>query len=120
MLDEVQASHGFRGCLLDVRDNALTNARLVTTFERDTIDGIRTDVAGKLLIARILKGSVAVMAPDGTVQREIALKGKEPSNLAFGGSDGKTIFITQRRGGFIESFRTDREGREYCVQRPDC
>lgn len=95
----------------NLHDNELTNARLVRTFERDTIDGIRVDVSGRLLIARIQKGLVDVMGADGAIVREIELKGKEPSNLAFGGDDGKTIYVTQRQGGFIESFRTDREGR---------
>lgn len=104
----------------DVSGSELTNARLIRTFDRDTIDGVRTDVEGKLLIARILKGSIAVLASDGRILKEIVLRGKEPSNLAFGGKDGKTIFVTQRQGGFIESFRTDQEGREHCLQRPDC
>jgi sugar lactone lactonase YvrE len=104
----------------DVSGNELTNARLVKTFDRETIDGVRTDVEGKLVIARILKGSIAILTPDGKVQKEIVLKGKEPSNLAFGGKDGRTIFVTQRQGGFIESFRTDQEGREHCLQRTDC
>ncbi|NOJ48533.1 SMP-30/gluconolactonase/LRE family protein [Bradyrhizobium archetypum] len=103
-----------------VSGSELTNARLVKTFERDTIDGVRADVEGKLLIARILKGSIAILTPNGKVKRDIALKGKEPSNLAFGGKDGRTIFVTQRQGGFIESFLTDREGREHCLQRTDC
>ena len=103
-----------------IRGTALTNPRLVKTFEADTIDGLRTDVAGRLLIARILKGSIAVMSPDGKIEREIALRGKEPTNLAFGGADGRTIFVTQRQGGYIESFRTDREGREHCMQLVNC
>jgi hypothetical protein len=56
------------------------------------------------------------MSPNGKVEREIALQGKEPTNLAFGGADGKTIFVTQRQGGYVESFRTDRDGREHCMQ----
>lgn len=103
-----------------IRGTALTNARLLKTFEADTIDGLRTDVAGRLLIARILKGSIAVISPDGRLEREIALQGKEPTNLAFGGADGKTIFVTQRQGGYVESFRTDREGREHCIQVAGC
>ena len=98
----------------------LTSARLLKTFEADTIDGLRTDVDGRLLIARILRGSIAVLSPDGRLQREIALQGKEPTNLAFGGADGKTVFVTQRQGGYIESFRTDREGREHCMQAANC
>jgi signal peptidase len=100
--------------------NELANAKLVKTFEPDTIDGVRTDVTGKLLIARIREGTIAVMKPNGTIQKEVALKGKEPTNLAFGGNDGRTVLVTQRQGGFIESFRTDQEGREHCLQRGSC
>jgi signal peptidase len=103
-----------------VRGNELTGAKLVKAFQPDTVDGLRTDVAGRLYVARILKGTIALMKPNGAVEREIALKGKEPTNLAFGGSDGKTVFVTQRQGGFVESFRTDQQGREHCLQRGRC
>jgi signal peptidase len=100
--------------------DALGNARLLKTFEPNTIDGLRTDVSGRLLVARILKGEIAVMTPDGHIQREIRLKAREPTNLAFGGGDGKTVFVSQRQGGFIESFHTDVEGREHCLQDGRC
>jgi sugar lactone lactonase YvrE len=103
-----------------IHGSELTSPRLLKTFEADTIDGLRTDVDGRLLIARILKGSIAVLSSDGKLQRKIALQGKEPTNLAFGGADGKTIFVTQRQGGYVESFRTDREGREHCMQAAGC
>ncbi|WP_245288170.1 SMP-30/gluconolactonase/LRE family protein [Bradyrhizobium sp. Ec3.3] len=103
-----------------IRGTELTDAKLIKTFQPDTIDGLRTDVSGRLYVARILKGTIAVMKPNGAVQREVALKGKEPTNLAFGGDDGKTVFVTQRQGGFIEAFRTDQQGREHCVQRGRC
>jgi signal peptidase len=103
-----------------IRGDELTNARLVTTFEPDTIDGLRTDVAGRLLVARIRKGAIAIIDPDGTIQKEVRLKGKDPTNLAFGGSDGKTVFVTQRQGGFIEAFRVDQQGREFCMQAKTC
>jgi sugar lactone lactonase YvrE len=67
-------------------------------------------------VARILKGTVVVLSPDGKTRREIALRAKEPNNLAFGGPDGKTVFVTQRQGGFIESFRVEQPGREFCLQ----
>lgn len=100
--------------------NALVTPKLVRTFESNTIDGLRTDVNGRLFVARILKGAIAVVTPDGRLQRDVTLKAKEPTNLAFGGEDGKTVFVTQRQGGFIESFRTDVEGREHCLQRGAC
>ncbi len=103
-----------------IRGNELVDAKLVKSFQPDTIDGLRTDVTGRLYVARILKGVIALMKPNGMVEREIALKAKEPTNLAFGGSDGKTVFVTQRQGGFIEAFRTDQPGREHCLQRGRC
>lgn len=98
----------------------LKSARLVKAFEPNTIDGIRTDIDGRLFVARILKGQIAIVLPNGEVQREIGLKGKEPTNLAFGGPDGKTVFVTQRKGGFVEVFATDRAGREYCLMSGAC
>lgn len=103
-----------------IEGDALTRPKQIAKFEPNTIDGLRTDASGRLFVARILKGSIAVLASDGRVIREIALKAKEPTNLAFGGSDGKTVYVTQRQGGFVESFRTDVEGREHCLQRRAC
>jgi signal peptidase len=89
----------------------------VKKFADFSLDGIRTDIDGRIYVARILKGTIAVLAPDGRALREIALRAKEPTNLAFGGADGKTVYVTQRKGGFIETFRVDRPGREFCLQR---
>jgi sugar lactone lactonase YvrE len=94
----------------------LLSPKLVKRFDDFDIDGLRTDTGGDLFVARILKGTIAVLSPQGKLKREIMLNAKEPTNLAFGGHDGKTVFVTQRKGGFIESFRTDRPGREACFR----
>ena len=103
-----------------IRGNELTFPKLLKTFGVEAIDGLRTDLDGRLLVARILNGTIAVMTPSGKVQREIMLHGKEPTNLAFSGKDGRTVFVTQRQGGYIEAFRTDKEGREHCLQNGSC
>ena len=95
----------------------LVAPRVVKKFDDFSLDGLRTDIDGRLFVTRILKGTVALLSPDGRIEREIPLRAKEPTNLAFGGLDGKTVFVTQRQGGFIESFRVDRPGREYCLQK---
>jgi sugar lactone lactonase YvrE len=87
----------------------------VTRFADFDIDGLRTDVDGRLFVARNSKGAVAVLSPQGELIREIPLNGPEPTNLAFG-PDGRAVFVTQRQGGFIEAFRVERPGREYCLQ----
>ncbi len=97
----------------------LTSPRLVKRFDDFSFDGLRTDVDGRIYVARILKGTIAVLAPDGRIEREIALRAAEPTNLAFGGPDGRTVFVTQRKGGFIETFRVERPGREFCLQKPE-
>jgi sugar lactone lactonase YvrE len=85
---------------------------LVAKFGEAELDGLRTDIDGKIFVTRPNKGTVAVLTPDGHLVREVQLQGKNPTNLTFGGFDGKTIFVTQADGGFIESFRVDRPGRE--------
>ncbi len=95
---------------------ALTAPRLIKKFDDASIDGLRTDIDGRIYVARILKGTILVLSPNGTVEREIPLSAREPTNLAFGGPDGKTVYVSQRKGGFIETFRVARPGREYCLQ----
>jgi sugar lactone lactonase YvrE len=94
----------------------LTARRLVKKFDAFDLDGLRTDLDGKVFVTRLGNGTVAVLTPDGALVREIRLRGKEPTNLTFGGPDGKTVFVTQGAGRFIETFRVDRPGREPCLQ----
>jgi signal peptidase len=97
----------------------LTAPRLVRKFTAFDLDGLRTDLDSRIFVTQPLNGTVAMLTPDGTLMREISLRGKEPTNLTFGGPDGKTVFVTQREGRFIEAFRVDRPGREPCLQAPD-
>ena len=99
-----------------IEGNKLAAPRLIRKFDDFSIDGLRTDIDGRIFVTRILKGTVAILSPDGKIDREIQLVAKEPTNIAFGGIDGRTAFVTQRQGGFIESFRVQRPGRDYCLQ----
>ena len=56
---------------------------------------------------------VAVVSPRGDVLREVPLKGRKPINVAFGGADGRDVYVTLQDRGAIETFRSDRPGREY-------
>jgi sugar lactone lactonase YvrE len=103
-----------------IEGSKLGSPRLVRKFPDHDIDGIRTDVDGRIYVARMLKGTVVILTDSGRIEREISLTASEPSNLAFGGADGRTIYVTQRKGGYIESFRVDRPGREFCLQRDRC
>jgi len=98
---------------------SLTAERPIWKFDGPSaseLDGLRVDVDGKIYVTRPGNGTVAVIMPDGNLVREIPLRGKTPSNLTFGGADGRTVFVTQVDGRFIEAFRVDRPGREPCMQ----
>jgi sugar lactone lactonase YvrE len=75
------------------------------------IEGPACDVAGNLYITRHGKGTIAKVSPAGELQREIQLAGRNPSNLAFGGPDGRTIYVTVADTANVEVFRVDQPGR---------
>ena len=87
-------------------------------FSDFEVDGLRTDLDGRIYLARLSAGKIAIIAPNGSLEREVPLRGKQPTNLSFGGPDGRTVFVTQKEGRFIEAFRADRPGREPCLQVP--
>lgn len=94
-------------------DGSISNKQLLIEFPDHGMDGIRCDAAGNLYITRYGKGTVAILTPDGKLKREVVLTGKKPSNIAFGGPDGKTCYVTLADRGNIETFRTDRPGRAW-------
>lgn len=97
---------------LDAEGN-ISNKRLFHQFEDFGMDGMRCDVDGNLYITRHGKGTVAKLSPDGALLLEVQMKGKKPSNIAFGGKDGKTVYVTLQDRGFIETFRVEKAGRSF-------
>ena len=89
------------------------NKRLLIAFDDHGMDGMRCDADGNLHIARYGAGVVAVVSPQGRLLREIRLRGAKPTNVAFGGDDGRDVFVTLQDRGAIETFRSPRPGREF-------
>ena len=94
-------------------DGALSDKRLLRRFDDYGMDGMRVDVDGNLYVSRFGKGTVVKLAPDGTLLREIALPGDRPSNLCFGGPDGRTVYVTEVEHQRLLQFRVDRPGLEW-------
>lgn len=67
-------------------------AKLDNTASVD-IDGSRTDIDGNLYVSRNGGGGVYKFNPAGKPLLYIETNTKNPANLEFGGSDGKTMFI---------------------------
>jgi sugar lactone lactonase YvrE len=97
-------------------DGSISNKRLLLKFTDFGTDGMRSDAAGNLYLARYDKGTVAVISPQGVVLREIQLIGKQPTNIDFGGADGKTCYVTMSDRGNLESFVTDIPGRSFVMR----
>lgn len=91
-------------------DKSLSNKRLLKKFDDHGFDGMRCDVAGNLYVTRMGKGTVVKLSPDGRILREIILPGKRPSNICFGGPDGRTAYITEVDFTRVVSFRVDQAG----------
>ncbi len=91
----------------------ISNKRLLIRFPDFGMDGMRCDVDGNLYVTRHGKGTVAKVSPAGDVLLEVGLKGKMCTNLAFGGGDGCTCYVTLADEGNVEVFRTERPGRAW-------
>lgn len=91
-------------------DGALGDKKLLKKFDDHGFDGMRCDVAGNLYVTRYGKGTVAVVSPRGEVLREIDVLGKQPSNICFGGPDGKTVYVTEVEHTRLVQFRVDQPG----------
>jgi sugar lactone lactonase YvrE len=97
-------------------DGGIGNRRVLISFPDQGMDGMRCDIEGNIFLARYGQGIVACISPAGKVIREISLSGKCPTNVAFGGKDGCTVYVTIQDKGNLESFRTDIPGREWKMQ----
>ncbi len=91
----------------------VSNKRLLIQFPDFGMDGMRCDIEGNLYVTRHGKGSIAKLSPDGDVLLEVELTGKNCTNIAFGGPDGCTCYVTMADRGNVEAFRADKPGRSW-------
>ena len=91
-------------------DGGVANKRLLRQFPDHGFDGMRCDAAGNLYITRYGKGTVVVLSPAGQVLREIDVLGARPSNLCFGGPDGRTVYVTEVEQRRLVQFRVETPG----------
>jgi sugar lactone lactonase YvrE len=95
---------------LDENGN-IKGQRTFATFNDFGMDGMKCDGRGNLYVTRYGKGTIAIFNPDGRQIQEVQLKGKNVSNITFGGKDDRTCFVTLQDRKCVEKFRTDIGGR---------
>ena len=91
-------------------EKTLTGKTLLKEFPDHGFDGMRCDIDGNLYVTRHGKGTVVVISPKGELLQEITLPGSKPSNLCFGGKDGKTVYVTEVEHTQIVTFPAARPG----------
>jgi sugar lactone lactonase YvrE len=86
------------------------------------IDGMRFDVVGNLYVTRAGGKKVTVLDPQGKIKYYINLSFSAPTNLEFGGADGKTLYIVGRCGidtpwgtgkGCVDTYKVENSGRAF-------
>jgi gluconolactonase len=68
-------------------------------------DGMAFDADGFLYVAHFGGGRVDVVAPDGSLAGAIKVPGRQPTNVAFGGPDRRTLVITEVETGALYQAR---------------
>ena len=91
-------------------EGTVTDKWLLKEFPDHGFDGMRCDVDGNLYVTRHGAGVVVKLSPKGELLEEIDVLGAMPSNLCFGGPDGRTVYVTEVEKTRVVSFRVDRPG----------
>ena len=91
----------------------ISNQKLFYQFDDFGLDGMKCDKLGNLYVTRHGKGTIAIISPEGNLLREVPMKGKLTSNIAFGGPEGKTCFVTLQDRKCVEVFESEVAGKKY-------
>ncbi len=91
----------------------VSNKRKFFEFPDFGLDGMKCDSEGNLFVTRYDKGAVVILSPQGKQLREVFIKGKKTSNIAFGGLDGKTCYVTLQDRKCVETFRSETRGKSF-------
>jgi gluconolactonase len=75
-------------------------------------DGLAIDSAGNIFVAHVGLGCVWAFNPQGEpILRIDSCAGRATTNIAFGGTDGKTLFITEAESGSVMMATLDTAGQ---------
>lgn len=89
------ADSGSEGMIQAFDIDAKGLLRATRLVNKTPADGIKVDERGNIWAA--MDDGIRVFSPEGAVLETIAFP-EEPANCAFGGTDGKTLYVTARHG----------------------
>lgn len=73
-------------------------------------DGMAFDDEGNLYVAIFGQGHVAMVEPSGKIHRHLVTEGACPTNLAFGPSGSRQLYVTEYERGQIEILAVQTDG----------
>lgn len=113
----------------DVTQGTIGDRELFADFEEldnteyADVDGMKTDINGNLFVARYTygnRGHVAIFSPDHELIGKIYLSFPNPTNVEFGGTDGKTLYIVgqcaEEGKGCVDRIEVNTPGRSWTNQ----
>ena len=62
---------------------------------------------GNLYVAMLGQGDVTVVRPSGTIAARLPTKGRNPTNVAFGGAGERRLYVTEIEFGRVELLEVD-------------
>ena len=74
---------------------ALKNKEIFIALPGGDPDGIDFDIKGNMYVAHFGGATVYIISPSGTILEQIETPGSKPTNLEFGGTDLKTLYLTE-------------------------
>ena len=83
---------------------------LWTSPEYAMFDSLAVDADGYVYVADIPYGGISVIAPDGQLERQIAMPDELTTNICFGGPDNRQMYITLSSSGKLATVRAPRRG----------
>jgi gluconolactonase len=73
-------------------------------------DSLAVEASGNVCVATLVSGCISVIAPDGTLVEQVETGDRVTTNIAFGGPELKTAFITLSGRGELIAMDWSRPG----------
>ncbi len=93
-------------------------ARVTDPAERGGPDGMAFTEEGLLYVALARHGAIVVLDEDDREVARLGAGGSIPTNLAFGGPERRTLFITEVETGTVQTIETPHRGLALFGERP--
>ena len=75
-------------------------------------DGIEFDVDGNLYVAHFGGKAIYIFSPEGKLLQKVETPGSKPTNLEFGDSDFRTLYLTEVETNSLYKIRTKFPGKK--------